>query len=37
MELLRSIGRQYESAIIPFDPNLFQVHLDKIRITPAAH
>lgn len=36
MELLRSIGRQYESAIIPFDPSLFQVHLDKIRFTQNA-
>ncbi|WP_106397009.1 PAS domain-containing protein [Actinocorallia populi] len=36
MELLRTLGRQYESAIVPFDPAFLQTHLDKIRIAPAA-
>ncbi|GAA0938873.1 PAS domain-containing protein [Actinocorallia libanotica] len=36
MELLRSLGRQYESAIVPFDPAFLQAHLDKIRFAPAA-
>ncbi len=35
-ELLRSLGRQYESAIVPFDPAYLQAHLDKIRFAPAA-
>ncbi|GAA2719996.1 hypothetical protein GCM10010439_06910 [Actinocorallia aurantiaca] len=36
MELLRHLGGQYESAIVPFDPAFLQTHLDKIRTAPAA-
>ncbi|MEO3785475.1 PAS domain-containing protein [Actinocorallia sp. B10E7] len=36
MELLRNLGRQYESAIVPCDPALLQTHLNKIRIAPAS-
>jgi len=36
LELLRRLGGQYESAIVPFDPAFLQTHLDKIRTAPAA-
>jgi len=36
LELLRRLGGQYESAIVPFDPAFLRTRLDKIRTAPAA-
>ncbi|MEW2352175.1 PAS domain-containing protein [Spirillospora sp. NPDC029432] len=36
MDLLRSLGREYRSTLVPFDAGLLQSHLDKMRTAAAA-
>lgn len=35
VEMLRTLGQEYESAVVSFDPDLLKAQLVKMRITPA--